>query len=214
VDRLPIQSNSSQQSDHTVRGLSNLPLTLRWLVSRQTTVIEQFEETSDAADDETEETAAPSDDRSFIKLKSHPPNEGVPQERADSCWVGVNGRCNKIGDTCYAYWVGTPLSILDRLHLIDPKPIRRWLLEKTQHLIGGFGKISGDPPDILHSYLGLAALATLGDPSLKSFDAALCVSNDVKRHIESLGWRRAIVGLDAQVEETKDNLSYVAISGG
>lgn len=35
-------------------------------------------------------------------------------------------------------------------------------MEKSQHLIaGGFGKLPGDPPDIYHAYLGLAALALI-----------------------------------------------------
>lgn len=41
-------------------------------------------------------------------------------------------------------------------------PLRRYLLEKTQHLIvGGFGKFPGCPPDIYHAYLGLACLALI-----------------------------------------------------
>jgi prenyltransferase beta subunit len=51
---------------------------------------------------------------------------------------------------------------MNGIHLINPTPIRRYLCEKTQHNIaGGFGKLPGDPPDIYHSYLGLAALALL-----------------------------------------------------
>lgn len=36
--------------------------------------------------------------------------------------------------------------MLDRLSLIDADGNRRYLLEKTQHSIGGFGKEAGDPP--------------------------------------------------------------------
>lgn len=38
--------------------------------------------------------------------------------------------------------------ILKKIHLIDFNANRRYLLEKTQHLIGGFGKTPGDPPGI------------------------------------------------------------------
>ncbi|KAJ8611592.1 hypothetical protein MRB53_037895 [Persea americana] len=42
--------------------------------------------------------------------------------------------------------------------------IRRYLLLKVQHLVaGGFSKYPDDPPDIYHSYLGLAALALLDE---------------------------------------------------
>jgi geranylgeranyl transferase type-1 subunit beta len=51
----------------------------------------------------------------------------------------------------------------------------------VQHIIGGFSKHPGGPPDIYHSYLGLAALATMGEPSLKDFDAALAVTSDTAK---------------------------------
>lgn len=54
------------------------------------------------------------------------------------------------------------IQILNAIHLITPTPVRRYLCEKTQHMIaGGFGKLPGDPPDMYHGYLGLAALALL-----------------------------------------------------
>lgn len=36
--------------------------------------------------------------------------------------------------------------MLDQLGLVDPQANRRYLLEKTQHMIGGFGKTAGEPP--------------------------------------------------------------------
>ena len=51
-------------------------------------------------------------------------------------------------------------------------------MEKTQHLIGGFAKHPDGPPDIYHAYLGLAALATMGEPGLKDFDSTLCISSE------------------------------------
>ena len=93
------------------------------------------------------------------------------------------------------------------------------MLEKTQHIIGGFGKMPGDPPgsyslqiyllvthfvvfdsvviDLLHSYMGLAALACMREPGLKSIDPALCISVSAREHLESLVWRR---GGEATVE--------------
>ena len=41
--------------------------------------------------------------------------------------------------------------------------------------------------DIYHSYLGLAALATLGDHTLKTLDASLCISSEQRQKIEKLG---------------------------
>ena len=97
--------------------------------------------------------------------------------------------------------------ILGRLNLMDLGGNRRYLLEKTQHIIGGFGKTPGDPPgppnarstmhvdnadvkaDILHSYLGLAALSLMGEPGVKSLDPCLCISNEAKERLGSLPWR-------------------------
>lgn len=36
--------------------------------------------------------------------------------------------------------------ILHRLDLIDSERLRRYLLGKVQHMVGGFGKGVGDPP--------------------------------------------------------------------
>lgn len=40
--------------------------------------------------------------------------------------------------------------MIDRLDLIDCLAAQRFLLEKTQHTIGGFGKGSGDLPGKKH----------------------------------------------------------------
>ena len=36
--------------------------------------------------------------------------------------------------------------MLQKIHLLSFSAIRRYLLEKTQHIVGGFGKLPGDPP--------------------------------------------------------------------
>ncbi len=63
--------------------------------------------------------------------------------------------------------------------------------------MGGFGKAPGDPPDIYHSYLGLAALALLKDPSVKPIIPSVCFSQDAARFLESLSWRKKITGDDS-----------------
>ena len=39
-----------------------------------------------------------------------------------------------------------PLKMLNREHFQDFDAIRHYLLDKTQHMIGGFGKMPGDTP--------------------------------------------------------------------
>lgn len=57
-------------------------------------------------------------------------------------------------------------------------------------MIGGFGKIPGDPPDIYHSYLGLAALAITGEDGLAYFDPALCMSKRAAARFDTLSLQR------------------------
>src|SRR5690606_13920885 len=81
--------------------------------------------------------------------------------------------------------------LLGHESLIDAGPSRAFILEKTQHIVGGFAKHPGGPPDPYHSYLGLAALATLGDEELGGFDAGLCVPERVVGKVEK--GRQALV---------------------
>lgn len=97
--------------------------------------------------------------------------------------------------------------------LLCKEPSRNFLFTKTQHLIGGFSKHPGGPPDVHHGYLGLAALATLGDSSLKPFDPALCVSTETTEKIiaartalleakrASATWHAKFATSDSQVEK-------------
>jgi geranylgeranyl transferase type-1 subunit beta len=64
----------------------------------------------------------------------------------DLLCVGCNGRLNKRPDTCYSWWVGGSLEMLGEGKLISEDGNRIFLLEETQHRIGGFGKEPGYPP--------------------------------------------------------------------
>jgi geranylgeranyl transferase type-1 subunit beta len=70
---------------------------------------------------------------------------------------------------------------------------RAYLLEKTQHVVGGFGKKVGDPPDVYHSALGLAALGLVDEEGVEKVDARLCLGVGAVGWVEGLGWRRAIL---------------------
>ncbi|ROW00041.1 hypothetical protein VPNG_08340 [Cytospora leucostoma] len=171
-----------KRSQALQKGISDIPGFISFLVSRQFTYLEPSEEDDDEEDDDDDETA--NFQQANLALGADEPPKHI----------GFNGRCNKVADTCYTWWVLGSLSILGVLdagstknNIVDPaalKAQRDFLLDKTQHVIGGFGKRPGNPPDIYHSSLGLAALATLGDPGLKRFDPGLCVSADTVRKIE------------------------------
>ena len=231
---------------------TSLQDTFHWLVSRQTSHIEEEDEEKDY--EVTEDVVLPS--QSAYEQLSHraqlekPHHASVPHDilaagplarkKADGLKIyGINGRCNKVADTCYSWWVGGTLGILKAVHLQDLTMNKRYLLEKMQHIIGGFSKLPGDPPgklihlsgftstinracinfdaDMLHSYLGLAALANLGgeEEGLEKIDAVLCISMRARRHLETLPWRRK-GNQPSPSEEVNDaeGKEYVMISGG
>jgi len=79
--------------------------------------------------------------------------------------------------------------MLNRYSVIDDVRNRQYLLEKAQHIVGGFGKAVGEPPDLLHSYFGMVSLAFQGEEGLARVDPLLVTSERVIQHLESLSWR-------------------------
>ncbi|CAG8196658.1 unnamed protein product [Penicillium salamii] len=79
--------------------------------------------------------------------------------------------------------------MLDQYGVVDEVRNRRYLLEKTQHLVGGFGKGPGDPPDLLHSYFGMVSLAFQGEAGLRAVDPTMGTTERTVRHLKSLPWQ-------------------------
>ena len=44
--------------------------------------------------------------------------------------------------------------------------------------------------DVMHSYLGLAALALFGEGGIKSLDPALCISRNAAANLRRVAWRQ------------------------
>jgi len=72
---------------------------------------------------------------------------------------GIQGRPNKYPDTCYSYWVGATLSILQSLSYVDTFNLSFFVLENQSPHLGGFSKIWDAPPDLLHSFYSIAWLS-------------------------------------------------------
>ncbi|OJD13721.1 hypothetical protein AJ78_05853 [Emergomyces pasteurianus Ep9510] len=165
---------------------------IRWLTWRQTIQLEETEECESDTDKQSNigEVNMEKTDVSLDENIAALPD--IPSPSLQSCeglhWAGFNGRLNKIADTCYSFWVTGTLGILDSLNVINAEANRRYLLEKTQHIIGGFGKCVGDPPDLLHSYLGLACLGLFDEVGIASVDPTFCTSKRARQHLESLPW--------------------------
>ncbi|EFW99891.1 geranylgeranyl transferase type 1 beta subunit [Grosmannia clavigera kw1407] len=175
LDR-PQEKASKTSSDIFDRDIPDKPAFIHWLASRQVLPSSPCSQDEDEVEDEVQGTAESEEVAAIAQ-----PAGGHPR------YIGFNGRSNKPADTCYTWWtMGTLANLhqgtIDDREVIEPS--RRFLLEKMQHVIGGFSKCPGGPPDLYHSYLGLAALATMGEPSLKSFDPVLCISSDTVKKIE------------------------------
>ncbi|KAJ6020849.1 Terpenoid cyclases/protein prenyltransferase alpha-alpha toroid [Penicillium herquei] len=183
---------------HSVRMLSpgsrKFETLVAWLASRQTGELGEEEENDDEDDEDeesqvdtelTSENATNSLEERIVAL---PALTALAGDASIPC-AGFNGRYNKFADTCYSFWNGATLLMLDRYSVIDDVRNRRYLLEKVQHLVGGFGKAVGDPPDLLHSYFGMVSLAFQGEQGLACVDPLLVTTERVIQHLESLPWR-------------------------
>lgn len=199
LDR-PLEGASTGASSRTVRdGVADRAGFVSWLMSRQFAYVGG----SDGDDNDDYDDPETSNFRLADLMLSD-------EEATDAQYIGFNGRCNKVADTCYTWWTLGSLAVLDadvphgkQQDTDEPaslKARRAFLLEKTQHLIGGFGKHPGSPPDVGHACLGLAALATMGDPGLKRLDPALCVSVETVGKIEKA--RRGLLGRRGENHES------------
>ena len=107
---------ASSDSDATeAKGEEFWKDVIHWLVSRQTTFIEEFE-------DDTSIESDPLDGKKtdFRKEGAHLMNApetdkvellSIEPSTLTLAHAGFNGRCNKIADTCYAFWVGGSLAV-------------------------------------------------------------------------------------------------------
>ncbi|KAK3291935.1 terpenoid cyclases/protein prenyltransferase alpha-alpha toroid [Chaetomium fimeti] len=155
-------------------GIRNMPALLHWLASRQFVYLEPPPGNPDDTEEEEDE------DNFLLPARLADLSLSPAAERHVAC----NGRCNKVADTCYTWWVGAALANLGRRELVDWPASRRFLLDKMAHRIGGFSKHPGGPPDVYHGCFGLAALAVMGEPGLAEFDCALAVPVATVRVIE------------------------------
>ena len=75
---------------------------------------------------------------------------------------GFHGRPQKDADTCYSFWVGASLKMLNNsLRFSDASASFEFTNVCQSKRFGGIGKVPSAHPDILHSYMGLSGLALL-----------------------------------------------------
>lgn len=123
--------------------------------------------------------------------------EGVVDKESLISWclarqsTGFQGRPNKKTDTCYCFWIGGALQNLGAFGLVNEENLRGFLMT-TQTIRGGFGKDEESPPDVLHSYMGLATLSLMGEPGLTELDTALNIPIAGVQHLRNLRAHRPL----------------------
>ncbi|KAK9419531.1 hypothetical protein SUNI508_07267 [Seiridium unicorne] len=163
--------DSENPSRYLKAGIPDVPALVHDLISRQFAYAGDKGDEDDTDDAPVQETSIP--DIATLSLD-------------DISMTGFSGRLNKAPDTCYTWWVAGALDLLAGAFkgptTVDRTSGREFLLQKMQHVIGGFGKYAGKPPDVYHSYLGLAALATMAgedkEPGLGLFNMRLCIGKE------------------------------------
>ncbi|KAF9121823.1 Geranylgeranyl transferase type-1 subunit beta [Mortierella sp. 14UC] len=106
--------------------------------------------------------------------------------------TGFQGRTNKPTDTCYSFWLGGAVAAIGSFDLVNFECNRGFLMETQNKKFGGFGKWVDTFPDVLHSYMGIASLALMGEPGIRPLEPLLNVSKRVKErlHNETVFWKK------------------------
>lgn len=99
---------------------------------------------------------------------------------------GFQGRPNKPVDTCYSFWVGASLKMLDVLQFSNYGNNRRYVYETQDTVVGGFSKWPDTCTDPMHTYLGLAGLSLIGESGLIEIEPTLNITKRAYEHLKSL----------------------------
>ena len=114
LGRLPRHASGSK-SEGAV-GADFVENVTKWLVSRQTLMLREDDELAMADEDAPDQN--PSFSPPIFQVQGVFPVSAADAKLSnlltetsphDLQWAGFNGRCNKVADTCYAFWVGGTL---------------------------------------------------------------------------------------------------------
>ena len=145
LGKLSIEGNGGRSAQNNEATVSQefIRATLRWLVNRQTShLYEEEEEDEYPATEHVVPSLPPNEQLPLIPIHEQPPplihaldapREPLPpietlSPRGESLhisqqelqWAGLNGRTNKIADTCYSFWAGGTLDVSLILTLFTP----------------------------------------------------------------------------------------------
>ncbi|KAK5649841.1 hypothetical protein RI129_000870 [Pyrocoelia pectoralis] len=112
--------------------------------------------------------------------------EGLQRWLLNRQLTGFQGRPNKPIDTCYSFWVGAALKMLDAFHYTNYQDNRSFILATQNNIIGGFSKWVNTHSDPLHTYLGLAGLSLIGEKGLNDIVPSLNVTYRALDHLRCI----------------------------
>lgn len=105
---------------------------------------------------------------------------------------GFTGRPNKDQDTCYSFWIGACLVILNHFEYVGQKNLLDFIL-MAQEERGGLSKVPDFYSDPLHTYLGFAGLTFIDDDlcskrgiNLLKLDPTLNISQRARSFLDKI----------------------------
>lgn len=107
---------------------------------------------------------------------------------------GFQGRPNKPVDTCYSFWIGASLKILNAFEFTNFPENREFILS-TQNTFGGLSKWTRCSADPYHTYFGICGLSFIKEPGLNEVMPSLNISMRAYRRLKELhlSWLGGII---------------------
>lgn len=97
---------------------------------------------------------------------------------------GLNGRPEKLPDSCYGWWDLSPLAIIGKLDWIDRNQLIDFLLGTQDADSGGFADRKEDATDVYHTCFSLAGLSLLQFPNIEPVDPRFCLPLEVTQKMK------------------------------
>jgi len=95
---------------------------------------------------------------------------------------GFQGRINKPADSCYSFWIGGTLDMLNSYQLVDYAIVKGFTMT-CESKYGGFGKSPNTYPDVLHTYMSFCGMSLGGEAGIATIDPMLGFN---KKHAERI----------------------------
>jgi geranylgeranyl transferase type-1 subunit beta len=118
---------------------------------------------------------------------------------------GFQGRPNKPIDTCYSFWIGAALKIVEAFELSNFKENKDYILSCQDTVVGGFSKWPGTTSDPFHTYFGLCGLSFLHDSSLGLLEVMPSLNISVRAY-KKLGDLHKLWELNSNVQTVQLNI--------